>query len=386
MTLQIKCPGCSKALKIGDQYRGKRVKCPACKKVLAVGGAPQASPEKKPASSGTPAAVTPPSSGDAAASEKLTVHCVCGATLRAPASARGKQVQCPKCGQRVAVSDGPRFQESLPPGGIATSDGAGSADESPFVDDPFVEDPFVSGANADDPFAALPAATGGEDLWSNLPAAAPATNAFPAATNAFHATNPPAAAPAAPAANKLSGEQAALAAAGGYSESLEDRMGKAAVDSTKDTEDGFAVDKFHIALVAMIFIGPVMAFFSYKDKIRYDDLVANGVKVDGVVTDGWERRGRRFRRSYYLEVEYQTPSGVALIDDYSVGSTFYHAVDIGDSVTIAFDENDPEDSILLGGSSNPMTTVLLGIGITLFGVLGAAWVIYSNFMGGDSTA
>ncbi|MCA9140498.1 MAG: hypothetical protein KDB00_27190 [Planctomycetales bacterium] len=53
------------------------------------------------------AATAPATMSSTVGSDKMTVGCGCGAKLKVATSARGKQVQCPKCGQRLTVTGDP---------------------------------------------------------------------------------------------------------------------------------------------------------------------------------------------------------------------------------------------------------------------------------------
>src|SRR5262245_58151248 len=99
MTIQLSCPSCQAALKVGEHLGGKRVKCPRCGQPVAVpAGAALVGAPAAPSGAGVGAAATPPPA-DAA-----VVACPgCSVKLRAKPEWAGKTLKCPKCAGLIAV-------------------------------------------------------------------------------------------------------------------------------------------------------------------------------------------------------------------------------------------------------------------------------------------
>ena len=151
MGLQVRCPGCSKKLKVADQHRGKQVKCPGCGKALAIGAG------KSSTSSSTPQPAQP-SQGQGNGADKIAIACPCGAKLKISSQHRGKRVKCPKCQQALLV---PAVEAGV------------IEEESPFVE-PAAGLAQSPADDPSDPFASLPGPAQGpaaDDMWSNVPAA-----------------------------------------------------------------------------------------------------------------------------------------------------------------------------------------------------------------------
>lgn len=351
MPLQIACPSCSRKLKVADEQRGKRVKCP-CGKILAV-GSPSASPP--PPKSKNPRVIT----------------CDCGSKLKVPASAAGKQVKCPTCQKLLSI--GRADTESPAPVRAAQT-------TSPVAPDPFAtpaNDPFSTQAN--DPFAAVPAPSGGAapgaNPWDDLPSVPTGTSsgptaAYPAAAATFPSSPAPTQAP-----SPVNRDNAALAAAGGYSQSVEERQ-----VATGGRDGGFEFTRIHLAIILMFFIGPTMCFFGYREKMRHDRIESTGTATVGMVTDGWEERGRKGRRSYYLDVSWTSESGTQYEETFSVSGSYYGEVALGMPIPCKYDKEDPSELILLDDKDNSMVTVYIGGALFLASIAGIAWVVFTEVL------
>ncbi|MEL6107160.1 MAG: DUF3592 domain-containing protein [Planctomycetota bacterium] len=368
MSFQIACPACSRRLKIADEQRGKQVKCP-CGKILAIDAAAPSPPKPKSAS--------------------LVVACPCGVKLKVGTQSAGKQVQCPKCQRRLSIK-GSAVPKSSPAGSPA------SAAVDPFVaklgsgDDPFAAMPEGGtsrmSASAQTSSASSPAAPGESVAWDELPSnpAGPAFPSAPAGTFPSSAAMPvsaasPSAFPAAQAPSssshgQRSREEAALAAAGGYTQSAEERE----VSAGGGGDGGFEFNRLHIALIVMFFVGPAMCFFGIKNMMHRRHIEATGIKTVGVVTDGWEKRGRKGRRSYHLEVAWQTEGGSKYDGTFSVSSGYYDEVLLNMPIPVQYDKENPGDCILLDDRDTSMVTVVLGAVIFLVSIGGISWTLYSQ--------
>ncbi|WP_197454245.1 DUF3592 domain-containing protein [Stieleria varia] len=308
--------------------------------------------------------------------------------MRVPTSARGKQIQCPKCSQKLKIPAGsatstpaqtaqPLSQSSVPtaiPVAAPLSTPATSFPSQPTTtQDPFADLPTAMPAapapGTPMPSAPAPAASGG-DFWNELNT--------PAATGMSPAASFPGGFPSSPAVS--SGPQvnhAALAAAGAYSPSLDEKIGNMAAASTGPTErslGGYFSNRIHWGLIIMMLGGPFLAFIGWSAQSKMAALDARGVTVDGVVLDSRERRSRR-SRSYYLEVAYKTEAGAAYTDEFQVNSTYYDSHDLGGTAQVKYDPEDPTQAILVGGSTDSSFLLYLGIGMAIIGLLGVGYTI-----------
>lgn len=400
MPTKITCPGCSKTLSIKPELLGKKIKCPSCQKVLSIGKPRSAAPAAPNANipQATPLTAAPqpspqPAPGPVASSgEKLSLKCPCGSQLKVPSTARGKTVQCPKCSRQLKIPAAPAAPapaapvDNIPVAMPVTPMAAPVTPMAAPAADPFAAaaDPFAAAA---DPFAAAPAApqVGGP---AQMPAPAPASggafwdqlNSPAASAPAAFAGNAAPAAPAGGAGGFSAGENSALAAAGAYTPSLEDKMGAAAASQTGPTGRSWGdyfTNRIHWALWGMMIVGPIIAVAGWMTQQKLANLEARGKVVQGVIMDGWEKRGRR-SRSYYLKVVYKTEAGAPVTTEFGVTGSYYNSHELADMVEVKYDPEDPEQAILVGGSSDSSFTLYLGL---IMAVIGTGGVGYSLFVG-----
>lgn len=325
----------------------------------------------------------------------MVVACACGTKLKVAARSAGKQVQCPTCQRRLkikssAVPNTSSAQDSSAAAGVSfASTGADAFAANPPAEDPFASNSSVgaptSPATEPDLFADAPAAPGESVAWDELPSS-PAGPAFPSAPAAdFPSPSamptpaaspsafPAAQAPTSPSPGQLSREDAALAAAGGYSPSIEERQA-----SVGDGDGGFEFNRFHLGLIVMFFLGPAMCFFGFKEMAHRSHIKATGVATVGIITDGWEKRGRKGRRSYHLKVTWQSEGGSEYNGTFDVSSSYYDEVFLDMPIPVQYDTENPGDCILLDDRDNSMVTVMLGAAIFLVSIGGIGWTIYSE--------
>lgn len=140
MPIEFKCPQCSAALKLRDEFAGKRGKCPQCAATIVVpaatasaiapGAGAAAGPGQKSALRAQKTAAPVAAAGDT-----IIFRCgSCGTTIRAPSKVAGRQVACPKCGvkQVVAANSVPAAKPVAAPQTAAPI--AASATASPLDD------------------------------------------------------------------------------------------------------------------------------------------------------------------------------------------------------------------------------------------------------------
>ena len=383
MSLQINCPGCSTKLAVPNEMLGKQIKCPKCQKLLALSAPKSASPAK-------PAA-------PAAAQATLTLGCPCGKKLKVPTTSRGKRVRCPGCQKLLQVPGGP--------GGTPTATPAPSAAPLPSANpipaaplaaplaaapaDPFGTDPLggvpnaapLGGVPAADPFGTAqptpmgaPAADPFGDIGPIVPAgaAAPAAGGFPAYT-------PPPSAPIGSPGN----DHAALAAAGAYQPSLDEKMGAVAAAQHPSSRDWgeFFGNRIHIFIFLMLLGGPVVAFFGWQAQQKMSRLKSVGVTVDGVILEGEERRGRKGSRSYKFTVMYSTEDGQVLTDEFSVKGNYFREHIAGDEINdapvqVLYNPKDPKEAIIVGGSTDASLSLWIGLVAFILGICGTVYIVF----------
>lgn len=98
MAIQFQCPHCHKALRVRDEWAGKKARCPACQKLLTV-----ASPGRGDVEDLAAAALseTPAATGPAPTVEFACMYC--DEQVQVPAELAGKQTPCPHCKRIIRV-------------------------------------------------------------------------------------------------------------------------------------------------------------------------------------------------------------------------------------------------------------------------------------------
>lgn len=126
--------------------------------------------------------------------------------------------------------------------------------------------------------------------------------------------------------------------------------------------------------IALVIIGPVMAFFGYQEKKESDAVHADGITVAAEITGGSERSGRRGRKSFEFDVSYATQTGTVVSRTFSVPRKFYelHVQDntlVNTNAEVRYLAADPQVAILIGGEDNPMIVVYVGAGMFVLGAI-----------------
>ncbi len=269
------------------------------------------------------------------APDKIEVQCFCGVTLRAPAARAGTTIDCPKCQMPLTIPN-PNASDSSAPAAL--------------------NDDFFGSALADLPAAAPPAnAKADADFWNSTlaPAGSSAdhdkpSNAKPALTNPYS--------------NLLSGAEASA-----VSSAL-------ALNNKADEPSTWRSYKPILICLVLVVGGPMLAISGCKNQQELALLKAEGVEVDGTITEAESRRRRR-STSYYFDVTYLTKEGSAFSHSFSVSSTEFHkhcdaTQIVDDKVLVTYAASDPNVARLAGDTSNPAMMTNIGIFLTALGVIG----------------
>ncbi len=382
MSMQVTCPGCQKKLAVKQELLGKKIKCAECQTVLALAAPKTPSAAASLVSSPKP---TPQRKSVASPSGSFLVACPCGSKLRIPSSARGKQVRCSTCKNllKIPAAKTAPAPTARPASAVTTPQGLGAGqppatpgDGLPAFDQAGFDSaaPFPAPASpkpADDGFG-TPAA-GGDFSWDSLPSTGDVTPIV----SSLPATQPASARTGARA------DDAALAAAGAFRPSLEEKMGGvvAATNQAGGRSWGeYFGNRIHLAIVGMMLAGPFIAFSGWQTTQKLAALEKEGVTVPGVILSGDEYRGRR-SRSYSFEVAYATQEGDPRVNQFSVDSSFFHAHISGDSigndrVDVTYRPDDPDQAILVGGSTDSSAGMYIGLVMTVLGICGFCFTIF----------
>src|SRR5690349_2294966 len=111
MPIQFLCPHCKKAVKVKDEFAGKKGKCPHCTKFVTVPAPAKPSstpPPPRPRidveAEAAAALADEPKPEAAAAPTTIDFTCpMCDAQLHMPLSDAGRRAQCPECKNIIKV-------------------------------------------------------------------------------------------------------------------------------------------------------------------------------------------------------------------------------------------------------------------------------------------
>jgi hypothetical protein len=88
------------------------------------------------------------------------------------------------------------------------------------------------------------------------------------------------------------------------------------------------------ALVIAIFAGPAIAYFSYTDQQRIQRVMTNGAEITAFVNGGSERRGRRGRVDYSLDLIWADANGAPQSHSVDVSDAYAESIIVGDAIMI----------------------------------------------------
>jgi hypothetical protein len=89
------------------------------------------------------------------------------------------------------------------------------------------------------------------------------------------------------------------------------------------------------ALVAAIFAGPALSYFSWKETQRMERVLASGQEYTAAVIGAEERRGRRGSRSYTLDVVWNDAAGAPHEEHIPISVDYADSIIQGDSIDLA---------------------------------------------------
>jgi hypothetical protein len=145
----------------------------------------------------------------------------------------------------------------------------------------------------------------------------------------------------------------------------------------------FATRLYGLAFLLMI-AGPIMTFSGCRDQMRSSTLASDGVTVPGIIMSGMEKRGRRFSRSYTLNVAFVTEEGEAQLRDFSVTGSYFADHTDSNSITnescqVQYSKSDPSTAQILGANDSGPVKMVMGIAMLLTGIGGFILLQWIDF-------
>ena len=132
-----------------------------------------------------------------------------------------------------------------------------------------------------------------------------------------------------------------------------------------------------VAIVALI-AGPILAFMGFKERQRVEKIEKDGVELVGVPTSGLLKKGRKGAKTYKVTVEYLSPKGAPQTKEFEVTRAFFESISSGDQITaetvpLKVLPDQPDQAIIVGGSSDDRAMFPVGIGAFVLGAAGTAF-------------
>lgn len=137
------------------------------------------------------------------------------------------------------------------------------------------------------------------------------------------------------------------------------------------------MSKIKLVAIAALVAGPFVAFLGFQEKQRIGKIEKEGVEVPGVPVGGEMRKGRKGAKTYELEVVYPDTKGGTKTGDFKVTRAFFESISNEDSITVdtvpvKLLADQPDQAIIVGGSSDDRAMFPVGIGAFVAGGIGTA--------------
>lgn len=137
--------------------------------------------------------------------------------------------------------------------------------------------------------------------------------------------------------------------------------------------------------VFVLVLGAGLVFFGVKEYRTSKRLVKEGTSVEAQVTDKDISRGRKGRKTYYLEVAYKA-GGQDYEKRLKVSSSEYDAASVGSSVPVRYLPNDPQTCQIGDKANVPWMYLAGGVFLALCGVGSCANGVSSDEESSTETA
>jgi hypothetical protein len=141
-------------------------------------------------------------------------------------------------------------------------------------------------------------------------------------------------------------------------------------------------NKIKLVAIVAILAGPFFAIQGYNTKQSLAALEKDGVTVEGVIQGGESNTGgRRRSSSYSFEVGFTPQVGSPQVKTFAVTANYFNAHVSGDAISdpkveVRYLPSQPDNSILVGGSTDNSWTFMAGLAALLVGLLTAGYMFF----------
>jgi hypothetical protein len=134
-----------------------------------------------------------------------------------------------------------------------------------------------------------------------------------------------------------------------------------------------------LAVVALVG-GPILCYTGYDQKQTHEKIVAEGVKVDGVITGGESSKRRRSGTTYKFDISFNTKEGRSMNKTLVVPKSFVDAHVTGETITsdkveVLYLPSDPSKCEVVGVSSDHEAMLYGGAVVGVVGMVGTGLML-----------
>jgi hypothetical protein len=133
------------------------------------------------------------------------------------------------------------------------------------------------------------------------------------------------------------------------------------------------MSRLKIGSVIALLVGPFILVMNYLETSKNQKIDREGIAVAAEPTQKIEKRGRRGRRSYKVEIEFPLQGGGKHTAQVDVSHQLYDRVDTIPALQIKYLKEDPSDLIIVGEPLSKPEMNYIGIGALALGAIGTWW-------------
>ena len=128
--------------------------------------------------------------------------------------------------------------------------------------------------------------------------------------------------------------------------------------------------------------GPFLTFAGFKEKQKMQRLESTGITVPGMIDGGKSKKGRR-SSSYQFDVSFETEASKVHQLTFDVTKEFFQSKVSGDQIVdpkveVLYNPADPNEAIIVKGSTDSTMMFPGGIAVTLDGIIGMGFYLRSK--------
>ena len=128
-------------------------------------------------------------------------------------------------------------------------------------------------------------------------------------------------------------------------------------------------------MIIALLLGGIFTVVACMDMAKQARLEKGGVTTDGEIMSGESRRSRR-STNYKFDIRYVPEGKSPITKSFSVTSSFFNQHTAGDSISnemcqIRYMPDNPEDAIVVGGTSDMSWMLWPAAGVALVGLVGS---------------